>query len=200
MLHWLCLSGKVRRSWFWGYFLLQGCCVLGLSLIWADPIIMMGLYMALVIEALSIFKQIRQIVTVVGMALAFFLASLMWQVTHISLWTTFESLLLLLVFLLGWIILSVQQIHARSQLETAHLQLAAYAMRVEELTLLNERQRLARELHDILAQDLVGLTLQLERIDLHLEKQRVERARELVTGSTGNIAGARDPGGGAQRD
>jgi NarL family two-component system sensor histidine kinase YdfH len=39
---------------------------------------------------------------------------------------------------------------------------------------------LARELHDTLAQDLVGLTLQLERVDLHLEKQRLTRARELV--------------------
>jgi NarL family two-component system sensor histidine kinase YdfH len=105
--------------------------------------------------------------------------TLTWQVTQM-LWITGESILLLMIFLLGWIILSIQQVHARSQLEAAHLELAAYAMRVEELTLLNERQRLARELHDTLAQDLVGLKLQLERVDLHLEKQRVERARELV--------------------
>lgn len=179
-LHWLCLSGKVRRSWCWGYFLLQGGCVLAMSLIWTDPIIVLGLYLALAIEALSLLKQVRQFVTVSGIALAFFLVMLAWRILQMALWMSFESLLLLLIFLIGWIILSAQQIHARSQLEAAHLQLAAYAMRVEELTLLNERQRLARELHDILAQDLVGLTLQLERIDLHLEKQRVERARELV--------------------
>lgn len=35
-------------------------------------------------------------------------------------------------------------------------------------------------MHDTLAQDLVGLTLQLERVDLHLDKKRFERARELV--------------------
>jgi NarL family two-component system sensor histidine kinase YdfH len=179
-LHWLCLSGKVRQPWYWSYFLLQSFCVLAISFIWADPIIALGLYLVLVIEALSMLKQIRQIVFVVANALVFFLITLVWQVTQVTLWMTFESILLLMIFLIGWIILSVQQIRARGQLETAHLQLAAYAMRVEELTLLNERQRLARELHDTLAQDLVGLTLQLERVDLHLEKQRLARARALV--------------------
>jgi two-component system, NarL family, sensor histidine kinase YdfH len=179
-LHWMCLSGKGWRRWYWCSFLLQGVCVLTMSFIWADPIIAFGLYLVLVIEALSMLKQVRQIVIVAANALVFFLITLVWQVTRAALWMTFESVLLLVIFLIGWIILSLQQVYARSQLEAAHLQLAAYAMRVEELTLLNERQRLARELHDTLAQDLVGLTLQLERVDLHLEKQRVERARELV--------------------
>ncbi len=177
-LHWMCLSSKVRRRWY--SFLLQGACVLTMSFIWADPIIAFGLYLVLVIEALSMLKQVRQIVIVAANTLVFFLITLVWQVTQATLWFTFESVLLLVIFLIGWIILSLQQVYTRSQLEAAHLQLAAYAMRVEELTLLNERQRLARELHDTLAQDLVGLTLQLERVDLHLEKQRVARARELV--------------------
>ncbi|HEX4203359.1 MAG TPA: sensor histidine kinase, partial [Ktedonobacteraceae bacterium] len=178
-LHWLCLSGKVRRRWSWGYFLLQGISALLISFIWADPSIALGLYLLLIIEALSLLKQVRQIVIVAGSALGLFLVTITWQVTQ-RFWITGESVLLLIIFLLGWIMLSIQQVHARSELEAAHLELAAYAMRVEELTLLNERERLARELHDTLAQDLVGLKLQLERVDLHLEKRRVERARELV--------------------
>jgi signal transduction histidine kinase/DNA-binding CsgD family transcriptional regulator len=112
--------------------------------------------------------------------LVLFILTIVWQLTQMTIWMTLESVLLLVIFIIGWIILSIQQVHARSQLEAAHLQLVAYAMRIEELTLVNERQRLARELHDTLAQDLVGLTLQLERVDLHLEKKRFERARELV--------------------
>lgn len=179
-LHWLCLSGKIRRRWSWGYFLLQGISALLISFIWADPLIALGLYLLLIVEALSMLKQVRQIMIVAANALVLFLVTIDWQVTRGSWITTGESVLLLVIFLLGWIMLSIQQVHARSQLEAAHLELAAYAMRVEELTLLNERERLARELHDTLAQDLVGLKLQLERVDLHLEKQRVERARELV--------------------
>jgi NarL family two-component system sensor histidine kinase YdfH len=179
-LHWFCLSGKLQRRWYGVYFLLQGICVLICSLIWSDTIIALGLYLVLVIEALSLLKQVRQIVAVVATYLGFFLVTIVWQLTHWVIWMTFGSILLLVLFLIGWLILSIQQVHARSQLEAAHLQLAAYAMRLEELTLVNERQRLARELHDTLAQGLVGLTLQLERVDLHMEKHRVERARELV--------------------
>jgi NarL family two-component system sensor histidine kinase YdfH len=179
-LHWMYLSGRWRQRWYWLYFLLQGVCVLIMSLIWSDTIITLGFYLVLVIEALSMLKQAHQIVEVGTIYLVLFVLTVVWQLMQMMFWMTLESVLLLVVFIIGWTILSIQQVHARSQLETAHLQLAAYAMRIEELTLINERQRLARELHDTLAQDLIGLTLQLERVDLHLEKNRFERARELV--------------------
>ncbi|HEV2580866.1 MAG TPA: sensor histidine kinase [Ktedonobacteraceae bacterium] len=179
-LHWICLSGKLQQRWYWFYFLLQGVCVLIISFIWPDTILALGLYLVLVIEALSMLKQVQQTVGVGATCLLLFILTIAWQLTQVAIWMTFESVLLLILFIIGWIILLIQQAHTRSQLEAAHLQLAAYAMRIEELTLVNERQRLARELHDTLAQDLVGLTLQLERVDLHLEKKRVERARELV--------------------
>lgn len=179
-LHWICLSGRITRHWYWLYFLLQGVCVLTISFIWSDTIITLGFYLVLVIEALSLVKQIRHITIIAAGYLITFIVTILWQMAQLTIWMTLDSVLLLVIFLIGWIILSIQQIHARIQLEAAHLQLAAYAMRIEELTLVNERQRLARELHDTLAQDLVGLTLQLERIDLHLEKKRFERARELA--------------------
>src|SRR5215470_14254413 len=44
-------------------------------------------------------------------------------------------------------------------LDTAHRQLAAYAEQVEQLTVAAERERMARELHDTLAQGVNGLIL-----------------------------------------
>ena len=66
------------------------------------------------------------------------------------------------------------------ELATAHEQLAAYAAQVQDLTLTTERQRMARELHDTLAQGLVGLKMQLETIDALLERQDVDQARGIV--------------------
>ena len=66
------------------------------------------------------------------------------------------------------------------ELATAHEQLAAYASQVQDLTLTTERQRLARELHDTLAQGLVGLKMQLETIDALLEWRDVDQARGIV--------------------
>ncbi|MBN2045374.1 MAG: sensor histidine kinase [Anaerolineales bacterium] len=65
-------------------------------------------------------------------------------------------------------------------LQKAHTRLADYAKRVEELTLAEERQRIARELHDTLAQELTGVVLQLEAVSTHIEQQNNARAQEIL--------------------
>jgi NarL family two-component system sensor histidine kinase YdfH len=65
-------------------------------------------------------------------------------------------------------------------LESANAKLAAYAAQNELLTLQNERQRMARELHDTLAQGVAGLVLQLEAVKTHLKLGRAERASAIV--------------------
>ncbi len=49
-----------------------------------------------------------------------------------------------------------------AELQEAHAQLQVYANQAEELAIANERTRLARDLHDSVAQTLYGLTLQAE--------------------------------------
>ncbi|HYG60629.1 MAG TPA: sensor histidine kinase [Symbiobacteriaceae bacterium] len=68
-----------------------------------------------------------------------------------------------------------------AQLEDAHRQLGAYAVQVEELTIAQERQRMARELHDTLAQGLAGLIMQLEAVDAVLARGDAAKAREINT-------------------
>jgi len=65
-------------------------------------------------------------------------------------------------------------------LESANAKLAASAAKIESLTLQNERQRMARELHDTLAQGVAGLVLQLEAVKAHLASNRNERASSIV--------------------
>ncbi len=66
------------------------------------------------------------------------------------------------------------------KLEAANRQLTEYSAQVEDLTRTAERQRMARELHDTLAQGLAGLILQLEAADSHLANSRPERAQAIV--------------------
>lgn len=67
-----------------------------------------------------------------------------------------------------------------SDLGEAHTDLANYAERIETLTLENERQRIARELHDTLAQGLAGLILNLEAISSQVERKNEARAQEIL--------------------
>ena len=70
-----------------------------------------------------------------------------------------------------------------ADLQKAHLRLEAYAEQVEALTLIHERQRIARELHDTLAQELTGVVLQLEAVSTHIEKDNPQRAQEILQGA-----------------
>jgi NarL family two-component system sensor histidine kinase YdfH len=71
-------------------------------------------------------------------------------------------------------------IELAESLESANAKLAASSAKIESLTLQNERQRMARELHDTLAQGVAGLVLQLEAVKNHLKSNRNERASAIV--------------------
>jgi signal transduction histidine kinase len=62
-----------------------------------------------------------------------------------------------------------------AELQDAHEQLQAYAGQAEELAVAQERNRLARELHDSVAQTLYGLTLQSEAASRKLAAGQVEQ-------------------------
>ncbi|MEI1420280.1 sensor histidine kinase [Bacillus cabrialesii] len=75
----------------------------------------------------------------------------------------------------------------KAQLTLERLELAH--QQVEQLTLQNERQRMARDLHDTLAQGLVSLNMQLDAIHVHLTKGNTERAKEIIQQSMKRVKG-----------
>ncbi len=108
--------------------------------------------------------------------------------------STAAALLFFVCFALGGFLLFLQQqrthqqtqrlFHqldgAYAQLREANTQLSAFALHIEDLTMLNERQRIARELHDTLVQGIAGLLMQLEVIATHAQQNHLERVQTLV--------------------
>ncbi len=60
------------------------------------------------------------------------------------------------------------------------LRTAKFAAEGRELAVLEERTRLAREIHDTLAQQLTGIVLQLEAAEAMQGRKQTDRARELI--------------------
>ena len=87
------------------------------------------------------------------------------------------TLALLFVFLLVDALLSVHR--NQQKLEIAHAQLQQYALQVEGQAALQERNRIAREIHDSLGHSLTAQTILLENVLLFWE-QDTERAKSYL--------------------
>jgi signal transduction histidine kinase len=83
---------------------------------------------------------------------------------------------LMIFFLVGHMIVKLMNVQRqqRQQLTEANKHLAQYASTLEHLTISRERNRLARELHDVLAHTLSGVAVELEglRAMLRLDPER----------------------------
>ncbi len=184
-LHWLS-GGLVRRQGA-RYLAVQAALATALALVSGRPELTLALFAALIAETLGLFGLTWQAgAAVVGYAL---LAGLSFTIIGgaalLGSWLAPSTSTIAL--LVAFMALYRRQEEARqrsetllAELEQAHRQLADYAAQVESLTLANERQRMARELHDTLAQGVAGTVLQLEAANAHLESGRFERAADII--------------------
>ena len=150
--------------------------------------LVLGLYMGVTGQAVgALWPDLRTIAPVVLLCvvLSAYHFAAAWGLQELVRFVPYLGIML--AFVLIYVILFVRQVQARQraeallhELEAAHRQLGAYAAQVEELTIGQERQRMAQELHDTLAQGLAGLIMQLEAIDSHLESGNPRRAQETV--------------------
>jgi NarL family two-component system sensor histidine kinase YdfH len=186
-LHWISPYTIIHRRWMIPYFLVQGVLVFTINLIMQNPGVLMGLYLALSGAAVGLIGDLRK-----GM-IPFTAYALLASTNQVLTWG-WESLLgwltlfgPMMFFVVVYVVMFNREAWSRmrtqrllKELEAAHQQLAEYTTKVEELTLSAERQRMARELHDTLAQGLAGLILQLEAVDSHLGQDRLGQAQAIV--------------------
>ncbi len=188
-LHWVLVLISRRPAWWdTSYFVFQGILAFGIIYLGGNIGVLFGLYMALIGESIGLFRRDRLRLAV---SLAFYcllsLASYYFTMGPGSVFGWALFVLPMSLFVIIYVVLYSRQSEAReraqalaAELETANRNLSEYAARLEDLTIANERQRMARELHDTLSQGLAGLILQLEAVDARLAQEQSQRAQEIL--------------------
>lgn len=189
---WFSLSGKLTRHPLFICVLAQVILVFSVYLLAQQEPLTLSLALALALEIITLPRLSSAQVLLLSLGSYLLLSMGMLAAQRITFgpgmkWLWIDVLqnipvyLAQLLFLTGYLLLY-------RQLARSHHQLQAASTQIKELTRQAERQRLARDLHDTLAQGLAGLVMQLEVANSHLLRSRVERGQELVQEA---LAGAR---------
>ena len=188
ILHWQLEKIIERPNRIIWYIVGQGVLALIIAFLSNNIGMTFAVFMALIGEAVGLFGLTRQGL----LAGVYYLVLFSINLVQLSDWDSsgllFIGTIPMVIFVVIYVTLYMRQSEAREQaqslateLEKANRQLSEYAAQVEDLTIANERQRMARELHDTLSQGLAGLILQLEAADAHLTSDRKEKARSIIT-------------------
>ncbi|WP_340023684.1 sensor histidine kinase [Paenibacillus sp. FSL K6-1096] len=180
LLHWY--AGSVVHRKHWIYFVVQGIVVWGCAIFMPQvySVIFVSLLTVVVGQSIGVYSQKLKVFWIFMLYSVFFACSLIWFETNEDLTSTLRSLFFTMFFVISYATLFYKQVHAKLQTQSFLRELEQAHSKVEELTIANERQRMARDLHDTLAQGLAGLIMQLDAVDAHLENGNKERAHEIV--------------------
>ncbi|MDN4494465.1 sensor histidine kinase [Ureibacillus aquaedulcis] len=176
-------SSNRDRGWY--YFFVQVCLLFISAFILpkGSPIVLIGLLPVLIAQSIIILKN--KVKAILFFIFSYGLYCIAMAINYgaselpIFIPIFFVILLIVIVYTVSY----NRQVRARERMEFYLQQLEMAYQKVEELTLLNERQRMARDLHDTLAQGLAGLIMQLEAVSIHINKGNVTRSNEIIHNS-----------------
>ncbi len=179
-LHWD--AERMARGRPWLYFVIQGMLIFASALTMTNgfAVALLGLFPILIGQSVGIYYQKLKVTFVFLLLYGLFCLAIISVSEAQQLALLIPLLLLLVIVVVAYAVLFYQQFRARVRTQAFLHDLELAHMKVEELTIANERQRMARDLHDTLAQGVAGLIMQLEAIDSYLEKGNTGRAQQIV--------------------
>lgn len=180
IFHWYASSLKNRQLLY--FFFIQLFIVFFAAFIVPNSsiAIVVGLTPILIAQSLYVYHNIFKVMAVFTFMYGIFCTAISINYGMSKVTILISMFLLVLAIIIPFSYINKQQFDARNRIQSYIKELESAYMRVEELTLANERQRMARDLHDTLAQGLASLIMQLEAIDAHMQKGNTERSQEIM--------------------
>ncbi|XOQ14640.1 MAG: sensor histidine kinase [Shouchella clausii] len=175
-------SRLFKHRYTWLYFFLQ-CSIIFVSAFimpHGSPAVLLGLLPILIAQSIHIFNHsLKVIFIVVLLYLPYSYAiSINYGIQELPFFI--PILFFIIAIAVFYSILYVRQANAWRRMQYYLYELQLANQKIKELTIASERKRIARDLHDTLAQGLAGLIMKLEAVDIHLQNKNNERAKEIV--------------------
>ena len=189
-----------RQRWWPAYVVVQSALVLVLFIatrvvVGVDISLAESTLLCLAGEALGTWGNTRRGFTLAGCYLASAVAAFLLMTPPAGWAVPLNQFGLIAATVIVLVMLYNRADAERLRAEALTAELRASTAQVAALTRRAERQRMARELHDTLAQGLIGITLQLEAARGHLERDNPGRALAIVdqalTSARGTLASSR---------
>ena len=168
---------------FAGYLTIQIALCIGMVLLLHNNFVLLSAFsMSLIGQMTGIpFSMTRKMITISFLALGMLTG--LWIIDPTILTDPLPfitGVTVIIIFQLVFTTVYNQTSDAKRKLEEANEKLEIANIKIEQMTRTEERQRIARELHDTLAQGLTGIILQLDAVDHYLDKGNAAKAQELV--------------------
>ncbi len=172
----------------WIYFILQGMFTFGITFIVENTndsynVIVFTLYAYFIGQAIGLVSR-RRVYTICFLTLLLvlnvFLLIPKGELKH------FLIIVPIMLLIIAYAVMFFSQVNERINAQVTLERLEFAHEQVEQLILQNERQRMARDLHDTLAQGLVGFSMQLDAANSHLSLSNTTKASEIISNARSN--------------
>lgn len=179
---------KIFRNQTWLYFIVQGIIISNYAVIMKDGFepILFGMYPMFIAQSIARYRDGR---VVFGFSIFYYTLFIITTIFYGNGDKLLEYLPMFTITIIAIIVfykLFTNQVTLRIRYQHLTKELELANRKVEELTAVSERQKIARDLHDTLSQGLVGLVMQLDAIDANLAGGKVERAGEITRQAAGH--------------
>lgn len=173
VLHWYsnCIYKRVKST----YFLLQGLLII-ISCIIVNQysiIILITFGVILVVQSFYIYSRMLEFIT-------FLLCYIVYGIFILLISYGVENAAFYLFIFIASLVIVFLVLAIFNQKEMEYIASLKANERIEELTRQNERQRVARDLHDSLIQRLIGVNLKMDVIEAHLQKGNIGKVEQIV--------------------
>jgi NarL family two-component system sensor histidine kinase YdfH len=175
-------SDKIFKNKYWIYFVIQGIITFDYVVIAPDGYrtVLLGLVPLFVIQSMIVYADAIKVITTAAAFYGIYCGTILVISGGKELMESIPLLIIITLTMRAYSIIFFKQVKMRVQTQKIAQELALAYERVEELTLVNERQRMARDLHDTLSQGLAGIIMQLDAVNANLNKDNTKRAQEIV--------------------